>query len=105
MDAAYVLALIAVTTSIAFLGGRTRWGLPAAGFRRAAGRVLEWLGLAVFFLAANVGLGFLAVLALRRLTGAFISMYSNTDLSILFLSLVQAVLFQWWRAGGRDPAG
>src|SRR5688572_7000533 len=102
MDAAYVLALVAVTSSVAFLRGRARWGLQSAGLRTAAGRMLEWLGLAVLFAAANVGLGFLAVLVLRRLTGAFISMYANTDLSILFLSLAQAALFQWWRAGGRD---
>ena len=103
MDAAYVLALVAVTSSVAFLRGRARWGLRPAGLSAAGSRLLEWLGLAVLFLIANLALGFVAVLALRRVLGTFVSMYSNTDVSLVFLSLVQAVLFQWWRAGGRDP--
>ena len=40
----------------------------------------------------------MAVLLLRKLTGSFISMYVNTDVTLGLFSAFQAVVFQWWRA-------
>jgi len=37
-------------------------------------------------------------LLLRKLTGSFVSMYINTDVTLVLLSAFQALVFQWWRA-------
>ena len=46
--------------------------------------------------AFNLAVGFVLVLALRKLTGSFVSLYLNTDGALLALSLLQAAVLQWW---------
>jgi len=96
----FVLALVGLTSLMAYVAGVRRLGLRGAGVRAAAGRMLECFGLVLVFSGLNLAVGFLGVLCLRSLTGRFISLYLNTDVSLVILSLVQAVVFQWWRATG-----
>ena len=97
-DAAFVLSLAALTSCAAFLAGRRWGGLARAGLRAALGRTLECAGLVVLFYGFNVAVGFaLAVLA-PRLTGVFVSVYVNTDQTLLVFAALQAVTYQWWRA-------
>jgi hypothetical protein len=103
VEALYFLFLLGVTSAAAFALGRRRWGLGGETLRGAIGRLLECAGLAVLFFLANLAAGFATVLVLRRLTGAFLSLYVNTDPALFTLSIAQAVLFQWWRAGERRP--
>jgi hypothetical protein len=42
------------------------------------------------------------VLALRVLTGRFLSLYANTDITLIVLSFLQAILLQAWFAGEGD---
>lgn len=78
-----------------------RLGLPRAGLRRAAARVVDCIGLGLVFLVVNLVIGGLVVLVLRVVTDSFVSLYVLNDDTILVLSLFQGLLVQWWRAGAR----
>ena len=43
--------------------------------------------------------GVAAVLVIRRLTGPFLSMYLNTDVTLVASSVLQAAVWRWWRSG------
>jgi hypothetical protein len=62
----------------------------------ALGRTAEWAGLATLIAAGNLALGFVLVLALRRLTGRFVTLYVNADVTLLAVSALQAAVLQWW---------
>jgi hypothetical protein len=91
-------ALVAATSLAAFLIGTRRLGLPRGGLRRASARALEAIGLIFVFAAANLGLGVAVILGWRALTGEFLSLYLLNDAALGLLSLVQALVFQWWWA-------
>jgi hypothetical protein len=59
--------------------------------------MLECLGLAVIFLVGNLAAGSALILGLRALTGQFISIYWLNDISLLVLSVIQAIAFHCWR--------
>lgn len=100
MDALFLLALVAATSAGALVLGR-RGGADAS--RTAIGaalrRALECVGLTAAFFAVNLGLGALLTLVIRGLTPLFVSLYVNADVSLLVLSLLQALVYQRWRDG------
>jgi len=100
MEPIYLLLLFGATSSALYLAATRRLGLRHAGLRPALERVLECVGLTLAIAALNLAAGVLLVLALRRLTGAFVSLYLNTDGTLLALSLLQAVALQWWMKDG-----
>ena len=61
--------------------------------------VLQFAGLWTICLLANAGIGALAILAVRGLTGVFVSIYLVNDLSIVIVSALQAAFLQacLWR--------
>lgn len=98
--------LVAVTSLAAVLIGRRWLGLAPRRLRLAALRAVETVGLVAAFGAANVGLGVAVILAYRELTGEFLSFYVLNDAVLGLLSLLQALVFQWWwatRTAWRDP--
>jgi hypothetical protein len=95
----FILALAAVTSCAAYLVGRWRLRLTPGGLRSASVRLLECVGLALLFLLANHALGITAIVAARAVTGAFVSLYLVDDASLVVLSLLQALVFAWWRHG------
>jgi hypothetical protein len=97
MQEAFILALAAVTSLAAYLVGRRRLGLSPRELRPAAARLLECLGLTVLFLLANQALGIATIVAARAVTGGFVSLYLVDDVSLVLLSLLQALTFAWWR--------
>jgi hypothetical protein len=97
MQDLFILALAAATSVAAYLVGRWRLGLPPGGLRSASARLLECLGLLVLFLLGNQALGIAAILAARAVTGGFVSLYLVDDVSLVVLSLLQALVFAWWR--------
>jgi len=99
MQVVFILALIAVTSVAAYLVGRRRLGLAPGGLPSAAARLLECLGLAVVFLLGNQALGVAVIVATRAATGGFVSLYLVDDVSLVVLSVCQALLFAWWRRG------
>ena len=103
MEGLFLPLLFSLTAAAALAAGTRLFGLPRAGIAAALGRAVEWAGLTVLVAAANVACGFALVLALRRVTGAFVSLYLNTDLTLLALSALQAAVLQWWmEAAERD---
>jgi hypothetical protein len=97
-DGLYLIGLVALTSALVWVIGRRGLRLRSSAIRPALVRLLEWVGLSAVLYAVNLFVGFLAVLALRKLTGSFISIYVNTDATLALLSAFQALVFQWWRA-------
>ena len=102
MEAYYLLLLFGVTSLLLYLAATRGLGARRGALRPALGRMVECLGLAIVVAAFNVAVGFLLVLALRRLTGSFVSLYLNTDVVLLALSLLQAIALQWWLAAADE---
>ena len=104
MIAIVTVLLVGLTSLTAYLFGARRLSLSASHLRAARRRVLEGVGLAVIFFAANLAGWIVAVLATRALTGWFVSVYLFNNVSIGVLSLVQGLMFQsWWESAAADP--
>ena len=94
MTQAMLLVLFALSSIVA--------GSLAAGRRcpqaasRAVARALEFVGLWTLCLGLNIGLGMLIILALRVFSSLFISIYVVNDLSVVFVSALQASVLHAW---------
>ena len=97
MRSAFILALVACTSLAAYLLGARGLGLSRRGLRVATRRMLECVGLTLVFFTANLALALFVIAVARRLTRGFVSLYLANDLVLVGLSLVQALLFAWWR--------
>ncbi|MBI4012140.1 MAG: hypothetical protein HY359_07545 [Candidatus Rokubacteria bacterium] len=98
MQDLFIIGLVGVTSVAAYLIGARGLRLPRRGLGPAAGRTLECVGLTLLFFGANLAVGVAAVLAARAVTRGFVSLYLADDVVLLPLSLLQALLFAWWRA-------
>ena len=98
LESLYVLGLVMASSLVAGVLARRVFGLRAGALRPALVRLLEWAGLTVGFYALNLLLGVVLVVLLRKVRGGFVSLYLNTDNTILMLSALQAAVLQWWRA-------
>jgi hypothetical protein len=95
MEAAFIPFVVALSSVAAALLVVRGWPRRRLGF--AVGKALETLGIAAVFLFLNLGLGFCLALLTRAVAGSFVSLYVNDDVTIVILSLLQALVFQWWR--------
>ena len=93
-------AALLVTCLGAYLLGRRHHGLSPRGLRDALAAALETIGLGVLFLGANAGLALLLILALRSSSGRFVSVYLIEAPTLGAVSLLQAVIYRWWRDRG-----
>lgn len=102
MEGVFLASLVALTSAAA-LAYASRRGRPLrpSSFRAAAGSTLECVGLAALFFAANLALGALVSVLIRAATPLFVSLYLSTDVSLLVLSALQALVFQHWRRASR----
>ena len=101
LETLVVPAPVLVTSGGVWLVGTRRLGLPRAGLLPAGARMLEAVGFLMVFLALNLGLGGIAILAWRGITGRFASLYLLNDATLGVFSLIQALIFHWWWQGGR----
>jgi len=99
-DAAFLLAVTAVTSLVAYFVARRWLGRASGSLGAAVRRLLECAGLVAVFYFLNFCAGFAAVSVLRRLSGGFISAYVIGDGTLVLLSALQAIVLQWWRAEG-----
>jgi hypothetical protein len=97
MSDLFILALVGLTSTGAYLVGRLGLALPNRGLRVAIGKMLECAGVTGVFFVVNIGVALTAILALRLLTGSFVSVYVADDMALPVLSLLQALVFVWWR--------
>jgi multisubunit Na+/H+ antiporter MnhB subunit len=92
---------VVVATSVAaLLIVRRMLRLRPSVLGRALARTLETLGLLMLFAVLNMALGVTFVLAWRGISGEFLSFYLLNDAVLGILSLVEALIFQWWWVGG-----
>jgi hypothetical protein len=93
-----VLIIAACTSVLAIVLGARGVELPLRRLGTALGVALETVGATVIFFVANVIVGSLLILVARRLTPYYLTLYEVTDVSLLVLSVLQAVTFQAWRS-------
>ncbi len=101
MEQYFVLVLAVLTSVAAYLAGRVVLGRSAATVRYAVGRMLECVGMTIVFFAINVAAGVVIGLVGRLVTHQFISLYLGNDVSLLVLSLLQGLVFLFWRDASR----
>ena len=101
-DRLVLYAAVTVTSGGALLVGAFALRLRGAGLVRAVALVLETIGLAVVFFAANIAGGTAFIIGVRLLAGVFISVYAMDDLVLVVLSVAQALVFQAWLRGAGE---
>ena len=94
MELGFALLLFLLTMIFAYLLANRVRPLRIQSLVTAAGTLLEWTGLCTVFLAANLALGLLLILAIRGLTPLFISVYELENLFLLILSAAEAFVVQ-----------
>jgi hypothetical protein len=94
-----VLFAVVVTSTGTLLVGTAWLGLRPADLLPAARRALECIGLMIGFFLINLAVGVVMVFVGRQLLDTFVSLYFVNDVALLGISLLQGVLFQWWRQG------
>ena len=98
MSSISLVLIVGLTSLGAYLAAMQFAGLRRGDLRGAVMETLECLGLVVIFFLANFAVGTALILALRGLTGRFISVYVVNDATLAVLSLLQALVFHRWRA-------
>ena len=91
-----IVLLVGLTSLFGYVIGARKLNLRGTHLRWAVRRLLEGLGLAVIFFAANLSGWIVAILAIRTFTGWFVSVYLFNDVTVGALSLLQGLTFQWW---------
>jgi hypothetical protein len=99
MESVYILIVAGLTSVGAYILGITRLRFSGSGLQLAFGKACECVGLTLVFFLLNLGVGMLAILAVRSFSGRFVSLYLMSDITLLVLSLLQALTFQAWREG------
>mgnify|MGYP001585284695 CR=1 FL=1 len=97
-----VLILVGASTGVAYFTGRRVLHLRPMALGAALRSTLEWVGLTAVFMAANVLVGLVAVLALRAAQVSLVSLYGVADVAVAVLSSLQATAFRAWLTS-REP--
>jgi hypothetical protein len=89
-----LLVVAAITSTFAVVLAARR---GIGGVRAALGTVLEVVGATVVFLAANSVVGATLILAARRLSPFYTTLHDVTDVTLVIISLAQALTLTAWR--------
>ena len=95
---ALLLVVVAITSLVAVVA-LARGGVGA--LVSAIGLTLEVIGATVVFFVANVSVGVAVVLVARWLSIFYTTLYEVADVSLLVISLVQAMALTTWRASAK----
>jgi hypothetical protein len=101
IEQVFVPAVALLSTVLAFAFVSRRFGWPARAAAAATGKVLECMGATVLFCLLNGVVGVALILTARAVSGRFVSLYLGADHTLIALSALQALLFQWWRESSR----
>jgi hypothetical protein len=101
VESAFILAVAGLTSVGAYALGIARLGFSRSGLRLAFGKACECVGLTLVFGVLNLAVATFAILAIRSLSGRFVSLYMASDVTFLMLAWLQALSFQAWREGSR----
>jgi hypothetical protein len=102
MEALFILVVAGLTSAGACVFGVARLRFSKSELWLAFGKTCECLGLTLVFCVLNLAVATVAILAMRSLSGRFVSLYIASDTTFLMLSLLQALTFQAWREGSRQ---
>jgi len=99
MGAELVILVVGVTSLGAYVYGRLGLDLQDRALWTASRGALACLGVGLAFLALNLVIGFVATLALRLVLHEFVSLYVINDVTLVYVSLIQGLVFRlwWWR--------
>jgi ABC-type transport system involved in cytochrome bd biosynthesis fused ATPase/permease subunit len=102
MESVFILVVAGLTSAGVYVFGITRLGFSTSGLWLALGKACECVGLTLMFSVMNLAVAMVAILAMRSLSGRFVSLYIASDTTFLMLSWLQALTFQAWREGARQ---
>ena len=102
MESVFVLVVAGLTSAAAYLLGIARLGYSKSWLWLALCKACESVGLTLVFSVVNLAVAMSAILAMRSLSGQFVSLYIASDTTFLLVSLLQALTFQAWREGSRQ---
>ena len=92
-----VLVIIGVTSVGGYLYGKEVLGLSNRELATAGRTALECVWFSLVFFALNLLVAFAGILASRVAFGRFVSIYNLSDITLLILSLLQGIVFRFWR--------
>jgi hypothetical protein len=101
MDYTFILIMTGLTSVGAYIIGVKWLRLSCSGLWLALGKTCEAMGLMLVFFLLNLIVGVGVVFAGRFFMGTFVSLYHMSEVTLLALSLLQALTFQAWRADSR----
>ena len=105
MAQAFLLILMGVTSTLALLIGAWWLRLPLSSLKWGAGKALECIGVMLGFFVLNMAVGIAGTLLWRQVTGTFLSIYYANDATLLGISFLQGLVFEWWRRESQEPRG
>lgn len=101
----FTLVLVGLSSGVAYLIGVNAHRRSRVALRAAMGKMLECLGTTVVFFGINLAAGMVIALMGRLVTRQVVSLYLANDISLLVLSFLQALAFQWWRELSKPSPG
>jgi hypothetical protein len=101
IEEAFVPAVAVTSTAIACWIAARRFRWPLRWLGPAFGKALECVGAVVLFCLLNAVVGTALIFAARAVSGRFVSLHLGADQSLLAVSALQALVFQWWRESSR----
>jgi hypothetical protein len=99
MESVFILVVVSLTSAGAYVLGIAGLGFSRSGIRLALGKTCECVGLMLVFGVVNLAVATCTILAMRSVSGRFVSLYIASDTTFLMLSWLQALTFQAWREG------
>lgn len=102
MDRLYAPLLVVLTSLFGYFYARRRWRVERQDVTQAFSAAMELIGCWVLVYAANLLLGLVLILLIRRTTGFFISLYVLKGTMLTFFTVLQAMIFyHLWRSERR----
>ena len=92
----FLVVVVGLTSVGACVIGRSWLSLSWNNLRLALNVLLESVGVGLVFLAVNLAAGIVMILVGRLLLREFVTIYLVSDSTLLVLSLLQGLVFQWW---------
>ncbi len=96
MEEVFVVFLFGVTSLGACVFATKGLRLSRTDIGQAVGKALECVGMTLVFFVINLTAAAVSILSLRLLALDFVSLYLAADETLLVLSLLQGLTFQWW---------
>ena len=100
----FLVVVVGLTSVGACVIGRNWLSLSWNNLRLALNVMLESVGVGLVFFAVNLAAGIVMILVGRLLLREFVTIYLVSDSTLLVLSLLQGLVFQWWLRGHGSPA-